>query len=257
MKFNDLDARLRAFESADDPSVPPGTFLVARLDGRGFTKLTKKQLPLDRPFDPRFRDWMLATARHLAANSGASPLYTYTQSDEISVLFHPDEDVFGRKIRKLLSVLAGEASAAFTHASGQVGVFDCRLSPLPTLDLVVDYFRWRNEDAARNAMNAHCYWALRARGDSARAATSTLQGMGHGDKHEFLFSVAGTNFNELPLWQRRGSGLYLEWYEKEGHNPKTGETTTVRRRRLATNTELPMREAYNAFLRELISAQLG
>ena len=37
-----------------------------------------------------------------------------------------------------------------------LAAFDCRISQLPSLDLVVDYFRWRGEDARRNALNAHC-----------------------------------------------------------------------------------------------------
>jgi tRNA(His) 5'-end guanylyltransferase len=34
-------------------------------------------------------------------------VYGYTQSDEISLLFHRDEQQFHRKLRKLHSVLAG------------------------------------------------------------------------------------------------------------------------------------------------------
>jgi len=43
MKFDDLDAKMRVFETAHDHSVLPGMFIVARLDGRGFTKLTKQK----------------------------------------------------------------------------------------------------------------------------------------------------------------------------------------------------------------------
>ena len=42
MKFDDLDAKMRQFETAQDFYVLPGLFLVARLDGRGFTRLTKE-----------------------------------------------------------------------------------------------------------------------------------------------------------------------------------------------------------------------
>jgi hypothetical protein len=41
MKFDELDARMRVFETAHDHSVLPGLFMVVRLDGRGFTRLTK------------------------------------------------------------------------------------------------------------------------------------------------------------------------------------------------------------------------
>ncbi len=35
----------------------------------------------------------------------------------------------------------------FSLKLGQPACFDCRISQLPTAELVVDYFRWRNEDA--------------------------------------------------------------------------------------------------------------
>jgi hypothetical protein len=41
MKFEDLDAHMRQFELSLDRHITDFKFLVARLDGRGFTKLTK------------------------------------------------------------------------------------------------------------------------------------------------------------------------------------------------------------------------
>ena len=77
------------------------------------------------------------------------------------VLRHPSDDTFGRKLRKLHSILAGESSAKFSILLGDVAAFDCRISQLPQIGDVVDYFRWRSEDAHRNALNGHCYWMLR------------------------------------------------------------------------------------------------
>ncbi|MFY0581845.1 hypothetical protein ACN28S_53010 [Cystobacter fuscus] len=70
-----------------------------------------------------------------------------------------------------------------------------------------------------------------------------------GFKNELLFQ-RGINFNELPPWQRRGSGVVWEQYEKEGVNPVTGQTVRSTRRRLRVDQELPMKEAYDAYLRE-------
>lgn len=157
MKFNELDKKMRAFELSMDQVVTPDVYIIARLDGRGFTRLTKETLKLDRPFDLRFRDAMIETARHLM-NCGFNMSYGYTESDEISLLLQKDEGSFGRKTRKLISILAGEASASFSMAMGSKGVFDCRIAPLPNENRVIDYFRWRAEDANRNALNAYCYW---------------------------------------------------------------------------------------------------
>ena len=87
-----------------------------------------------------------------------------------------------------------------------MAAFDCRISQLPNLELVVDYFRWRREDAHRNALNAHGYWLLRKQGAGVGAATDRLKGMSVAQKNELLFREGGVNFN-LPAWQRRGVGV--------------------------------------------------
>jgi tRNA(His) 5'-end guanylyltransferase len=254
MKFDELDARLRVYETASDQHVLPGLHIVARLDGRSFTRLTKELHASAQPFDERFRDLMLQTTEHLMAEAGFRIVYGYTESDEISLLFAPGEDKYGRKLRKLVSILAGEASAKFSLLLGALGVFDCRISQLPTAALVVDYFRWRNEDAHRNALNAHCYWLLRKQGASAADATARLEGLSIADKNELLFQ-SGIHFNELPLWQRRGVGLVWETYERAATNPQTGEPTTAVRRRLRRLLELPMKDAYSDFLADLVAVE--
>ncbi len=249
MKFDDLDRQMRRFETAHDHCVLPGLHIVARLDGRGFTRLTKEVHQFEAPFDERFRDHMVATVEHLMT-CGFRVLYGYTQSDEISLLFHRDEDGFNRKLRKLNSVLAGEASARFSLRLGDVAAFDCRISQLPTPDLVADYFRWRQADAHRNALNSHCYWLLRQEGQSVRAATNALLGLSVAEKNELLFQ-RGINFNNLPSWQKRGVGLYWEDYEKAGLNPITGERVTAQRRRIKVEQELPLRDGYAEFINQL------
>ena len=89
MKFDELDVRMRVFETAHDYSVLPGLYMVARIDGRNFTRLTKEVHKFEAPYDVRLRDMMIETTAHLM-NCGFQALYGYTQSDEISVLFHPE-----------------------------------------------------------------------------------------------------------------------------------------------------------------------
>lgn len=256
MRTDELEGRMRAFEAAMDPCVLPGVFMVARLDGRNFTRLTKEVHQFEAPFDWRFHDLMVQTVEHLMSGCGLGVAYGYTQSDEISLLLGPGEDAFGRRLRKLLSVLSGEASARFSLLLGAPAVFDCRISPLPTQEAVVDYFRWRAEDARRNALNAHCYWLLRRRGHDGGRADAELRGLSASGKHDLLFR-GGVNFNDLPAWQKRGSGLYWEEYDRPGANPVTGEPTTARRRRIRRDLDLPMRDAYSAFLRGLMGTAVG
>ncbi len=75
------------------------------------------------------------------------------------------------------------------------------------------------------------------------------------DKNELLFR-RGINFNEVPLWQRRGAGVSWENFEKQGMDPRTGEATMAQRRRAHVDAELPIGEAYSAFLRQIVAVDL-
>lgn len=180
-------------------------------------------------------------------------IYGYTQSDEISLLLHPEEQTFARKLRKLNSVLAAEASAKLSLTLGSIAAFDCRISQLPTVDLVVDYFRWRQEDAHRNALNAHCYWMLRKQGDSSGTATTTLEGLSVGDKNELLFQRGQINFNDLPTWQKRGVGCYWQSYQKAGTTPLSGAVSLATRMQVRVELNLPMKEDYSKFVQNLMA----
>ena len=239
MKFSELDAKMRVYETAGDRCVLPCMYMVARIDGRHFHTLTKESGKFEAPFDEKFRDLMIGTVAPLMTKSGFNIVYGYTESDEISLLFALESDDFGRKLRKLTSILAGEASAKFSLLYGDIGVFDCRISELPNKATVVDYFRWRNEDACRNALNAWCYWTLRREGQTPKEATKAIEGISVAEKNELLFRH-GINFNALPLWQKRGIGFYWELFDR-------GD---AERRRLTVDMELPMGDTYGDFIKD-------
>ncbi len=250
MVFNEFDKKMRKYEQSLDQVLLPETYMVARLDGRGFTKLTKEICKFEAPFDVRFRDMMVDTVKVLM-DCGFRVIYAFTESDEISLLFAPDENTFGKKVRKYNSTLAGEASAAFSLLLGQKATFDCRIIPLPNIERVKDYFKWRQEDANRNALNSHCYWLLRKEGRSVHEATNMLSGKGVSFKNELLFS-RGINYNDLPSWQKRGVGLWNEQYEKEGYNPRTKEVVKTIRNRIHVEYALPIGEAYGDMIASFI-----
>ena len=255
MNFDDLDAKMRIYEQSLDQVLLPELYLVARLDGNRFTRLTKEICKFEAPFDERFRDMMVNTVKALM-NYGLRVIYGFTESDEISLLFHPDEDTFGRKVRKYNSLRAGVASAAFSMQLGSQAVFDCRMVPLPTVERVQDYFLWRQEDAHRNSLNSHCYWMLRKKGMSVSEATKALEGQSVAFKNELLFQN-GINFDKLPSWQKRGMGLYWDTVFKEGFNPITDSTEIAERRALKVDMELPLRDEYAAFISRLLNTGIS
>src|SRR5262249_33657756 len=154
-------------------------------------------------------------------------------------------DLFDRELEKAVSLSAGSASAALSLAFGTRVQFDSRAVLAATDEQVVDDFRWRQADATRCALNGWTYWTLRKAGRGVARAPAAREGQGVADKNELLFR-AGVNFNALPLRQRRGTGLYWEFYEREGYNPRRDQKVVTTRRRIKVGRELPMGAEYAA-----------
>lgn len=246
VESEEFEARQRAREYFHELTVLPGAWTVVRVDGRSFSRFTEQHF--DKPFDERLSELMVETARALIDELGGT--YAYTQSDEISVLLPPDFEVFGRGVEKLVSISASIATATFTDAAEEPAQFDSRLWLGAGIDDVVDYFSWRQSDAARHALNNWCYWTFRKEGRSPREATAMLSGTSRSDKNELLFG-RGINFNDTPTWQHRGIGLWWEPQVRKGFNPVLGLEVEAERRQLRIERELPMKDAYRDLVREL------
>ena len=246
MKFDDLDMIMRTYEESLDQYIEQDKIIIARLDGRSFTKLTKETCDFKKPFDEGFRDLMVGTVMHLMKNCGFSIVRGYTESDEISLLLAPDSTQFNRKVRKLNSILAGEASAFFSLQIGIPACFDCRIIPLPDQERVDDYFSWRQEDANRNALNSWCYWTLRDYGYDAAEAQEMIKGKSIEEK-KGLLEQYGLTYDLLPEWQRKGVNIQWHTVEKEGWNPMTQAKTVTTRKELRHDLQWPSdfpRDAY-------------
>ncbi len=253
MPSADLDLRMRRFETALDNPVPQGRPIVVRLDGRRFYWFTWMIYKKESPFDLRFRDLMATTAEHLLGRC-QNALVAYCQGDEISLLIHPEDTSFGRNPRELLSVLAGEASAAFSVAVGHVQVFDARLSVLPGPAQVLDYFRWRMADARRSCLDGYIRWLLRRGRLPDQITSATIKAMTSADK-QGLLADAGIDFDGLPSWQKRGIAVY--WVEREQTflHPFTEEMAVRRLPLPRIDEELPSGEGFARAINALLQGQ--
>lgn len=184
-----------------DPYLP----LMARIDGKCFSKFTKG---LQRPFDSRFVDLMIATTSHLVEESEA--LLGFCQSDEITLYWYNDKEQysnreywFGGKFQKLTSVLAATASSYFTanlpnfipEKVGQYPAFDCRVWNVPDLEHVYKNFLWRLNDATKNSVSMYAHHHF---------SHKFLQGKTCNQMKELL-RESGKPWDELPRFFTHGT----------------------------------------------------
>ncbi len=261
MNSKEFDALLRKGESYHNLLLPPHTYIVVRIDGHGFSKFLES---FEHPFDLRVNTAM--TAAMCSVTQKFNGLYGYTESDEISILLPRDFQDFNRSLEKIVSLSAALATSSFCatlSANGACGSivrdklphFDARVWLGATQQYVVDYFRWRQADSERNCLSSYAYWTLRQRGQmTGRAATRALHGAGPDQKHELLHSY-GINFaKDVPTWEKNGTGCYFieqeQGIKRPGMPIYTGDT--VIRRSLKCDWELPYRDEYSYFIREML-----
>ena len=211
--------------------------LFVRLDGRAFHRLAHI-LGLAKPFDVRFSHAMSAVCRSLVADSGLSPEFAYTFSDEISLYI--TKLPFSGRVEKIDSVAASFAASALTLAleCAEPVAFDSRVIPA-TPAYAVGYLVHRQDEAWRNHLNAYCQQALISDGMKPRQAAARLKGMPSPDMHE-LMHARGVNLAKTPAWQRRGVLVYKKTAEKEGFNPMTKEKVTAIRTSVTIDNNLPL-----------------
>lgn len=243
--LKDKEVKMRSREYFHDLKLPSGMWKIIRVDGKGFSSLTKN---MKHPFDLRFRDRMIFAAKSLMKEMNGR--YAHTHSDEISILFPPDWEMFNNGVEKLVTTAASMATRAFNHNHKQntLGTFDGRIWMSPVLEEVVEYFDWRQDDCVRNAINSTVFWHMvDEKGASRAQATSWLEGKDFSWKNEYLHAY-GINFNNLPRWQKRGVAIYKEIYYKNGVDPRNGYTRLAERKRLRVNSILPTGEEYKRLI---------
>src|SRR5262249_8823917 len=115
MNNDDFEYQMREREYFHSLKMLPGTWPVVRIDGRSFSRFTESRF--EKPFDEKFRDLMIRAASTVLEELDG--VYAYTESDEISVLFSPEWELFDREVEKLVSISASIATAAFVLGIGE------------------------------------------------------------------------------------------------------------------------------------------
>jgi tRNA(His) 5'-end guanylyltransferase len=205
-----LADRMKEYENRDKIQYPSSSVVVARIDGRGFSKFTKK---FDKPFDKKFTHAMIQTTKALVQETCAT--IGYTQSDEISLIWHTDNPdgqlFFNGKVQKLCSVCASIATAHFNDwmhrlkvKTNDNGLFDCRVFEVPDKNEAVNYLFYRQRDAIRNSisMAAHTHFGHK-----------TLMNKSTNEQLEMLKSD-DINWFDYPPANQIGSFVKRERFEK-------------------------------------------
>lgn len=233
---------MKDYEIYSQLKVSPSNKVILRLDGRGFHNLTNT-LNLNKPYDEKFRDVMVNTAKQLLKEF--QPYFIYTFSDELNILLK--EVPFNARIEKLNSVFASYTSSVFQKELLKIipnpqdlpiVSFDSRIVPL-TNEKIQVYFKNRQDEAWRNCINGHTYWLLRE-SMTKKEANNLINGLKSKDMHELMYNKKNINLSQLPNWQKRGIGIYKTLVEIEGFNPKKQVKTSSFRHKIKVDCELPI-----------------
>lgn len=148
------------YENATRHYLPERTYTIVRCDGRSFSSYTRG---LDKPFDLALMEAMKDTTRFLCSEISGC-LLGYVQSDEISLLMvdfakEQTQAWFGGNLQKVVSVSASLAAGRFNRVyqhpkrPDALASFDARVFTIEDAVEVANYFKWRQDDAIRNAVS--------------------------------------------------------------------------------------------------------
>ncbi|TVY08633.1 tRNA(His) guanylyltransferase Thg1 family protein [Paenibacillus cremeus] len=211
MQKDDFGNRMKEYENAFRHTLPRRLPVILRIDGCHFHSFTRG---LDKPFDERLTQAFWETCKYLAENLMGCKL-VYHQSDEISILLTNYDKLttqswFNNNIQKMVSVSASIATAKFNeeirkvYPDKELATFDSRAWVLPH-DEVTNYFLWRQQDATKNSISMV---------SQAHFSQEVLQGLNGKQLQDKLFLDKGINWNDLPVWQKRGVCITKQSYFK-------------------------------------------
>lgn len=227
---------MKDYEVYSSLKVPKNSKIIVRLDGRAFHKLSR-DLNLIKPYDEGFYKVMAKVCEDLFKEF--SPLFVYTFSDEISLIF--DKLPFDGRIEKLDSIIASFTSSSFVMNYNtdfkKPPAFDSRIIPINEED-ILKYFKWRQDESWSNCVNSHGIAYLKNK-YSNNEANDKIKGMKLNEIHELLFQN-DINLNNVETYKKRGIGIYRKNKKIEGFNKKENKNQISYRSYVYTDWELPI-----------------
>lgn len=201
--------RMKEYEGAFRQKLPKRMPVLIRIDGCHFHTYTRG---MEKPFDEYLANAFWETCKYLAENIMGTKL-VYHQSDEITILLTnydklTTESWFDNGVQKIVSVAASLATAKFnevirkTYPRKELATFDARAWVVPQ-DEVCNAFLWRQKDASKNSISmvAQTYFSAKE-----------LNGKSGEQKQEKLWKEKKINWNDLPVWKKRGVCIIKESY---------------------------------------------
>lgn len=228
--------RMKEYEGAYRFKMTKRLPVLIRIDGTHFHTYTRG---CNKPFDEDLAHAFWQTCKYLAENIMGAKV-VYHQSDEISILLTNYDKLttqswFDNNLQKIVSVSASLATAKFNevmrakYPDKPLATFDSRAWVLPQ-DEVCNYFLWRQQDATKNSISMVA---------QANFPHKELQGLNGVQLKDKLMLEKGVNWNDIPVWQKRGVCIVKETYPKMIELPD-GELKRFSRTRWNVDYNIPV-----------------
>lgn len=212
----------------------PSTFIVVRLDGKGFTKFSELHSFI-KPNDIRSIGLMNKSAEMVLSHF-CDIWLAYGQSDEYSFILKKNTTLFNRRSEKILSCIVSCFSSAFAlnfkgffpeEVLKEIPIFDGRCVCYPEITLLRDYLSWRQADCHVNNLYNTCFWALvNEKKYTPKEAYILLKDIKSDQKNELLFKDFNINYNNIEAVFRKGTILIRKEVLKDKHLDKN-KTDTI------------------------------
>lgn len=257
---DDLGSRMKEYyEQIPKTKLMRRCPVIIRIDGKAFHSFTKG---FNRPFDDVLIESMQETMKYLCENIQGCVL-GYHQSDEISLVLVDYQKLtsdawFDYEVQKICSIAASMATMAFnkifeqncieysqvvpttesgreimpaySKAAEKGAMFDARCFNIPKEE-VTNYIYWRQLDATRNSIQMV---------GQANFSHKELHGKSCNQIQDMLMIQKGINWNDFPIYQKRGSCCVKERYSTVDLATYTGNVAAITRTRWVIDKEIPI-----------------